>query len=259
MKRATSWALCLSAAVMLFLLLSDFTPRARMISSPQGESGVPQEVSSAGYRSPGVRHKISVSDKKLVETLKAQGGRVIADYGSFVLMEANDAVANSLNSRDAQIVDENNLVLLNSGAIDTTTPAAQAMRSASSSGSGKQMRLVQFAGPIRPEWYKALGNTGVRIVTYIPNNAYLVYGGPAALQSVQALASTQATVQWDAPYSSLHRLARNIGGSGDKKETSEPDKSSGLKNLDQPQPRRATNSSQFSWLLTNRRTRLPSR
>ncbi len=49
-------------------------------------------------------------------------------------------------------------------------------RSAAATGAGKQMRLIQFAGPIRPEWYKALVDTGVRIVTYIPNNAYLVYG-----------------------------------------------------------------------------------
>ena len=41
------------------------------------------------------------------------------------------------------------------------------------------MRLIQFAGPIRPEWYQALVATGARIVTYIPNNAYLVYGSVA--------------------------------------------------------------------------------
>ena len=81
------------------------------------------------------------------------------------------------------------------------------MRSAGSSGGGKQMRLVQFRGPIRPEWYEALGDTGVRIVTYIPNNAYLVYGDASALLSVRAFAS-RSIVQWDAPYLSQHRLSR---------------------------------------------------
>ena len=51
------------------------------------------------------------------------------------------------------------------------------------------MRLIQFAGPIRPEWYEALVATGAHIVTYIPNNAYLVYGTAQTLQAVQQLAS----------------------------------------------------------------------
>lgn len=116
-------------------------------------------------------HKVSVSDPQLVESLKSQGAREIADYGSFVLLEASEGTAGSLTgNRNAQIVDENNLVLLNAVTIDTRSPDAQAMRSAASAKSGKQMHLIQFAGPVRSEWYQALAATGVRIVTYIPQN-----------------------------------------------------------------------------------------
>ena len=155
----------------------------------------------------GTLHKVSVSDPQLVETLKSQGARVIADYGSFVLLEADDAAAGSLtNNRNAQIVDENNLVLLNAGTIDTRTPEAQALRSASSGRAGNQMRLIQFAGPIRPEWYQALVATGARIVTYIPSNTYLVYGTAPALQAVQRLASDRSIAQWDGEYTAAYRL-----------------------------------------------------
>ena len=41
---------------------------------------------------------------------------------------------------------------------------------------GKRLHLVQFAGPIKPEWVDALEQNGARVVTYIPQNAYLVYG-----------------------------------------------------------------------------------
>ena len=55
-------------------------------------------------RKSGALHKVSVSDRQLVETLKSQGARVIADYGSFVLLEVNDEVASGLtNNRNAQI------------------------------------------------------------------------------------------------------------------------------------------------------------
>ena len=173
-------------------------------------------------RKSGALHKVSVSDPQLVQTLKSQGARVIADYGSFVLLEVNDAVASSLTSnRNAQIVDENNLILLNAGTIDTRTPEAQAMRSASSAKSGKQMRLIQFAGPIRAEWYQALVATGARIVTYIPNNAYLVYGNSGTLQAVQTLASNESIAQWDGDYTAAYRLDPAVT-STDKKQTPTP-------------------------------------
>ena len=170
-------------------------------------SGVPAAVSSNGYRSPGTLHKISVNDPQLAHRLQAQGARLIADYGSFVVMQASDPVVASLtNSKDAQVVDENNLVLLNSGAIDTSTPAAQALRVAPDGAGGKQMRLIQFAGPIQPEWYAALVATGVRIVTYIPSNTYLVYGTATTLLALRQLAANTAIVQWDAPYTAAYRI-----------------------------------------------------
>ncbi|MGZ7078747.1 MAG: hypothetical protein ACXVJT_04960, partial [Thermoanaerobaculia bacterium] len=72
-----------------------------------------------------------------------------------------------------------NQILLNTGVIDTT--GAVARTAASTLESGKRLHLVQFAGPIQPEWYEALEATGVEIVQYIPNNTYLVYGDGAAL------------------------------------------------------------------------------
>ena len=155
----------------------------------------------------GGSHKISVRDPHLVGTLKSQGARLIADYGSYQLLQVHDDLANSLtNNPRVQVVDENNLVLLNSTTIDTRTPEAQALRSMAGGKAGKQMRLIQFSGPIRPEWYQALAATGVRIVTYIPSNTYLVYGTGQALQAVHRLAAKERYVQWDGEYTSAYRL-----------------------------------------------------
>ena len=158
------------------------------------------------YRSPGQLHKVSVrGNPQLVASLQASGGRIIADYGSFVLLEVNEAVANGLaNDKGAQVVDENNVIQLNAGAIDTSNEKSTV--SASLDKSGKQMRLIQFVGPIRPEWFKALVNTGVHVVTYIPNNAYLVYGDAKTLQAVHQLATDRSIVQWEGEYTAAHRL-----------------------------------------------------
>ncbi|MGH7936532.1 MAG: hypothetical protein ACREF8_05950, partial [Chthoniobacterales bacterium] len=172
--------------------------------------GVFPGTSSASAQGPQQNHKVSVSDRNLVLTLQSQGARVIADYGSFVLLSANDRIANNLKGNpNAQIVDQNNLILLNAGAIDTSTRAAQGERSLKNLRAGKQMRLIQFAGPIRLEWYAALKATGVHIVTYIPHNAYLVYGNPQTLTAVHELAG-RPYVQWDGDYDAAARLDLSV-------------------------------------------------
>src|ERR1051325_2555795 len=44
-----------------------------------------------------------------------------------------------------------------------------------------QLRVVQLAGPIQRAWLERLRATGVEIVGYVPNNAYLIRGTARAL------------------------------------------------------------------------------
>ena len=87
-------------------------------------------------------------------------------------------------------------ILLNAGVVDTSAPEAAARRTSALPAAGKALRLVQFPGPIQPSWYAALEATGVRVVTYIPENAYLVWGTPAQLAAVQRLPD----LQWEGEY-----------------------------------------------------------
>ncbi len=45
--------------------------------------------------------------------------------------------------------------------------------------------LVQLPGPVQEEWFTALTHAGLHIVQYIPDYAYLVWGSPAQLRTVQ--------------------------------------------------------------------------
>ncbi len=90
-------------------------------------------------------------------------------------------------------------VLLNARALNTSSPEIQAMRKTVGTFAGRRLHLIQFGGPILPEWRDALIATGARIVNYIPNNAYLVYGDANAIAKVQTLAK-EKYAQWDAQY-----------------------------------------------------------
>src|SRR6185369_3848935 len=187
MNKTIPWSLGLSFIVVSGLIWT-FTPKASTNNNKLQEvSKTLQDGPAPAYRSPGARHKVTASDEKSAAALEAQGARVIADYGGYKLFDvSSDLAAKTNNLAGVGTVDENNLVLLNSGSIDTTTSEAQDMRSAKGGGAttGRQMHLIQFAGPIMHEWYDALVATGVRVVTYIPNNAYLVYGDSKSINSV---------------------------------------------------------------------------
>jgi subtilisin-like proprotein convertase family protein len=213
MNRTMRWSLTLGVVVVVSGLLWAFTPNASTTNNKQKEfSKSTLSTPNNIYRSPGARHKVIASDPKSAAALEAQGARLVADYGSYKLFDvSSELTAKSQGVAGVETVDENNLVLLNSGTIDTTTSEAQDMRSlkGGSGSGGRQMHLIQFAGPIKHEWYDALVATGVRIVTYIPNNAYLVYGDAKTISSVRSL-SARIYVQWDQPYTSAHRISPDV-------------------------------------------------
>ncbi|MFL6276911.1 MAG: S8 family serine peptidase, partial [Blastocatellia bacterium] len=157
----------------------------------------------------GGRHKLRLEDSGLARELTANGGRLIADYDSYQVVEVDSATAQSYKARNSvEVKDEYNLIMLNAGSIDTTTPQAKefSVASVAAEPNGRHMHLVQFAGPIKPEWYDALAATGVEIVTYIPNNAYLVYGDSRSLRRVDRLMKANQPVQWQGEYEDAYKI-----------------------------------------------------
>lgn len=141
------------------------------------------------------------------------------DYDAFRVVELDAQTAASL--RDASGValrDDFNKIFLNTGTLDTTTAEAQTLRAAgvrtAAEARGKQLHLLQFAGPVKPEWFDALLKTGVQVIDAIPSNAYLIYGDSAALSAALSLAArpdlttagATPIVRWHAAHQAAWRL-----------------------------------------------------
>jgi len=93
-------------------------------------------------------------------------------------------------------------IQLNARLIDSASKEADALRGARAPTSGRQLHLVQYVGPIQRRWYEVLEATGVRIVDFIPDYTYLVYGDEPALTELQSLARSEGSgIRWDAHYS----------------------------------------------------------
>lgn len=149
------------------------------------------------YRSPAGRHKVIVRDQPARARLNATPLAAI-DYQSFTLLDVDTPTLARLGAQ-AEVRDDFNLILLNARTIDTSVANLTGRPVSEGSFSGKRLRLVQFAGPVRPEWYAELRTTGVQVVGPIPQHAYLVYGDQTQLAALAQLA--QATpIQWEGPF-----------------------------------------------------------
>ena len=169
----------------------------------------------AGTSVPG--HKIQVSDPAVAQEIVRQGGRLIADYGSFQLYDVPSLAPELLGRAQAQLRDEYNVITLKAGHLETTQTEVQSLRKAVGAFVGKRMHLVQFAGPVQPAWHEALLKTGVQIVTYVPENAYLVYGDSQSIGQLQNLGATEQHIQWDGAYADaykIHPAARTVDSDG---------------------------------------------
>ncbi|MCP5115627.1 MAG: peptidase S8, partial [bacterium] len=117
-----------------------------------------------------------------------------------------------------ELVDQYRYVLLNAGPVDTASSAAAALRGSADEGfDGKRLHLIQFVGPTRRDWLVAVRDTGVQVVSYLPHNAYLLYGDAADIGALRDLGSSARFVQWEAPYrgsDKIHPRARGIARLG---------------------------------------------
>ena len=153
-------------------------------------------------------HKLRVTDRALAESLVAQGGRVLADYQGFQLIEvAALPSAKILGDHRVQVMDHFDTLQFNATTLNTRTlPTRSALLKPAAASPGSQLVVVQFVGPIKPEWRQALVQTGVKIVHYLPQNSYLVYGDAAALVQFQTWAAATSVVQWTGDYTGEYKV-----------------------------------------------------
>ena len=150
--------------------------------------------------------------------LQQQGITKIEKYGSYWLgtgpavQPQPQSAKRARSGPQIETVDHFNKIELNTTAFDVTDgePALPAHLK-QAAHSNKNLQIVQFKGPPLPEWLAQLNAIpGVRVIRYIPNNAYLVQVASAARQAVQNLANTDGPVQWIGAYHPYYKIQGDL-------------------------------------------------
>ncbi len=150
-------------------------------------------------------HKLRVTDPAIAKSLIARGGKLVADYDSFQLIEVDDSAARATDGA-AESADQFNVIELNARQLDTRQPEIRALRKSVGGFAGRRLHLIHFAGPVKPEWLATLESHGVKIVSYIPQNAYLIYGNAGAISRMQSWAQSAGFVQWEGDYADEYKI-----------------------------------------------------
>lgn len=151
-------------------------------------------------------HKVRVKDPELARELLQRGGKLIADYGSFQLIETSERVPANGRKVRAQEETKADEIELNTTRINTRSSEGRVLRKARGGFKGNQFHLIQFAGPIKPEWHETVEALGIKFVNYVPQNAYLISGDAAALARLQAWVAATNVVQWDGDFVAEYKL-----------------------------------------------------
>src|ERR1039458_5092662 len=149
-----------------------------------------------------------------IDQLKEKGFQKIKNYGSYWLVEATDAQVSELTQMYRErAVKENRLnrIQLSDSSFDTTSgdPSVPASLR-EEEGPGKRLRLVQFRGPATPEWLQQLRSSGAQIISYLPNNAYLVFIDAAVEKELEKLHSPSGPIQWVGAYHPYYKIPHDL-------------------------------------------------
>ena len=159
------------------------------------------------YRSAGKLHKCYVAKDNEAQMKLANEMTTSQkfDYNGKQLIVVEDKELQKLSLDEQSLLnvrDDMNVIMLRDRMIDTTLPEpAVRMDLSFVPTESTQLQIVQFPGPVKDEWLnelKALGN--VKIVTYLPNNAYLLWIDGQKLNQINTLKAGRNFVQWLSPF-----------------------------------------------------------
>lgn len=163
------------------------------------------------------RNKVMIypAPGETLDQLQKQGIANVDNYGSYWVADATDEQVGTLKGRyGTRLQKANHLfrIELNAMPLDTSLGERGIHKSlAQAASTGKRLRLIQFKGPVKPQWLADVRSiTNCRVVSYIPNNAYVVQVDAVAETALTKLTEPTGPIQFIGGYHPAYKLKPNL-------------------------------------------------
>jgi len=210
------------------LMQSDSLPQLGRPQNSQPKIVQPDSMPKT-YLNPNRLHKLIISDKDVGiydRLAKANAIRNVIDYGSYKMVVVDEEAAGgraALQALPVALRDEQNMIIFNGYLIDTSASQPLSKEApvdlkssrvseaaARAAAPGKGLYVIQFIGPIQDSWLKELEQTGVEIITYAPNNSYVVLANERAAGELMKMKASSPFVQWLGDYQPAYKLTPGL-------------------------------------------------
>jgi subtilisin-like proprotein convertase family protein len=177
----------------------------RSPAAGDSSAGSGRDLFSAGfeYRSPGPSHKVVVYDP--AQPSEIDGFEETYRGPGFVVGKTTKAVREVPGL--IQVRDDMNILRLQAASFDTTVgePPIPANLASSVRDDRRFLALVQAPGPISDGWLESVKATGAQLVSYLPENAYLVLADRSVYDKLEDL-KNRGSVQYVGLYHPFYAL-----------------------------------------------------
>lgn len=117
-----------------------------------------------------------------------------------------------LASPSDQPAEPSSPIVLRGRVIDTDRPPPEVDPELEAAPSrGDQLMLIQFSDGVRDEWLEEVAAQGrVDLVTYLPENAYLIWTDGATVEGLRRLLAERSFLRWLGPFHPAYKLAPGL-------------------------------------------------
>ncbi len=223
--RGTAVKISVIASLFLAMTLAGFwrtssnTDRVRLTHRSEAalQKSKFRQNEPLSYRRPGSLHKalIPAEDGALsARLLASKGVGRSKTYGAYTLVEISDETLSTMSPEvleKLQVRDDLNLIKLRRGQLDTTGGEPQIEAEFRQPANlAHALHLVQLFGPPTVEAVQKIEATGAKIISYVPNNAYLVWVSQHQLRQLRALQAQEAVIQWEGDFHPFYKIDSHI-------------------------------------------------
>lgn len=154
---------------------------------------------------------VDVKNKDRYEEAKKEAQKILAEYDSYIIAEADDSQISNLVSKGFVVQEKPEFRKIVIGNVDFEAKENREELGLADFESDDEFYVFQFVGPVKDEWRAMLEKLGVSFGEYVRNNAYVVKTGFHTIYQVTAIRNMEF-IRFVTRYATEFKISSRLKG-----------------------------------------------